>query len=134
MATATGSGVLFALGDVTHTLTGLGALTLLQSAEVGFESDEELIKDANGNTKAVVKYDIKKKATLEFVPTSGTNSATLAVTAWPTIGSTITITDALFTPIQGAWLVDALNLTRSNTKALMARLNLSNYIDGSVPA
>lgn len=129
-----GSGILFALGDVNVTLTGLGSLSLLQSCEVSFEAEEEVIKDSSGNTKNVTKYDRRKKATLEFIPTSGTNTGTVVVTDYPAIGTTITITDANYTPIQGAWIVDALNLTRSNTKALMARINLTNHIDGGIPA
>ena len=57
MGTFVGSGILFGVGDITATLTGLGALTLLQSTEVNYEADEELIKDANGNTKAIAKQN-----------------------------------------------------------------------------
>jgi hypothetical protein len=135
MATFTGTGILFAVGDVTHTISGIAAfnLALLQSVDYNEESDKEEIKDSVGNTKSVAYYDRKAKATLEFVPNTGTNTGTVTITTWPTIGTTITITDAIFAPIGAAWIVDGLNLTRSNTKALMARINLARYIDGAIP-
>ncbi len=128
-----GAGILFAIGDVNVTLTGLGALTLLQSSEVTHEADEELIKDSTGSTRSIAKYDLRSKAVLEFVPTAGTQTGTVAVTAWPTIGSTIAFTDSTFTPIAGNWIVDGLNFSRSNTRALMCRINLSKYTDNTIP-
>ena len=50
-----------------------------------------------------------------------------------TAGVTLAITDATFTPIGVTWLVDSLQLTRSNTKALMARISLSRYLQNSIP-
>jgi len=129
-----GSGILFGTGSTVATLTGLGSLTLLQSSDFSSEADEELIKDASGNTSGVIKYDHRAKATLEFIPTSGSNVGTLAVTAYPSAGATLALTDALFTPIDETWIVDGVNFTRSNTKALMARINLSRYLQNGVPA
>ena len=131
-----GSGILFGTGSTVGTLTGLGSLTLLQSSDYSSEADEELIKDASGNTSGVIKYDHRAKATLEFIPTSGSNVGTLVVTAslFPSAGATLALTDALFTPLGGTWIVDGVSCPRSNTKALMARINLSRYLQNSVPA
>ena len=132
--TVNGAGVLFGIGDLASaTLVGIGALTLLQSCEVSNESDEELIKDSAGSTKTVVKYDLKSKAVLEFIPTSGTQTGTVSVTAWPTVGATLALSDTTFAPISATWVVDAMNFSRSNTRALMCRINLSRYLDNTVP-
>jgi hypothetical protein len=124
---------LFGTDSTSATLTGLGTLTLLQGSEAGHEADEELIKDGAGNTKTVCKYDHRIKAQLEFVPTTGSNVGTLAVTGYPSAGTTLALTDALFTPIAGTFIVDGISFTRSNTKALMARMNLSKYLQNSLP-
>lgn len=133
-----GTAVLWGLSDIAGvTLSASLTNLLFQSAEVNEESQEELIKDASGNTKAVAKYDIARKATLEFVPTGGTAVATggtITISSWPTAGTTLTITNSTFTPIGGAWIVDSWNWTRSNTRAAMARVSLSRYVDNSVPA
>ncbi len=128
-----GYGILFGVGSSTATLTGLGTMALGQSQEFNAEADSELVKDANGNTAQATYYDHRSKATLEFVPTSGTNVGTLAVTSWPSIGTTLAITDALFTPIGVTWIVEGVQLTRSNTKALMARINLARFLQNSIP-
>lgn len=129
-----GSGILFGTSSTAATLTGLGTLTLLQSSEVAGEADEYLVKDGAGNTKGVAKYDHREKATLEFIPTSGSNVGTLAVTSYPSAGVTLALTDALFSPLNSTWIVDNCSLTRSNTAALMARISLSRYLQNSVPA
>lgn len=129
-----GCGILWGLNDMTlASLTGFGAFTLLQSNEYSEEAEKEEIKDSSGVTKAVAYTDRKAKATLEFIPTAGTNVGTLSVTAWPSVGTTLTVTDALFVPMAVTWLVDGVSFTRSNTKALMARINLSRYLEGAIP-
>jgi hypothetical protein len=128
-----GSGILFGTDSTTATLTGLGTLTLLQGSEVGHEAQKEEIKDGAGNTKGLCYYDHANKAQLEFIPTSGSNVGTLAVTTFPSAGVTLALTDSLFSPIAGTFVVDGVTFTRSNTKALMARINLSRYLQNSVP-
>jgi hypothetical protein len=128
-----GNGILFGTGSSAATLTGLGSLSLSQSQDYNAESDEELIQDASGNVSAVVKYNHRAKATLEFIPTSGSNTGTLSVTTWPSAGATLAITDSTFQPIGVTWLVDSLQLIRSNTKPLMARISLSRYIQNAIP-
>jgi hypothetical protein len=129
-----GRGVLFGLNDITAvSLAGLCQLTDAQSQEITEESDEELVKDANGVTKAVNKFDIRRKMTLEFIPTSGTNTGTLTAHATAWVGATLTITNAIFAPAGGTWIIDGVSWPRANNRALMARFNLSRYVDGSLP-
>jgi hypothetical protein len=129
-----GYGIQFGTDGVTaSTLTGLGTLSLLQSGEYNAEADEEIILDNTGNTATVVKRDHKSKATLEFIPTLGTNAATLTIGSWPSAGVTLALTDSAFTPFADTWIVDNLQLSRSNTKALMARISLSAYLSNNIP-
>lgn len=128
-----GYGILFGNGHVAATLTGLGTLALSQSAEYNSESDEELALDATGSVGMVAKYNHRAKATLEFIPNSGTNTGTLTISSWPSAGSTLALTDAQCVPFGVTWLVDSLQLTSSNTKALMARISLSRYLANSIP-
>jgi len=133
MSTRIGTGNLFGLADVTAvSIAGLCQLTHIQSLEVSEESDEEPTKDGNGNTKVVNKYDLKRKATIEFVHTSG-STADAVVTSYPSIGATISIANTTFIPIAGAWVVDNLNWSRGNTRSLMGRISLTRYIDGAIP-
>jgi len=131
--TYNGLGVLWGLSSTIGTITGLGALSLAQSEEATLSADEELIRDPDGNTKTVVKYDHKAKATLEFIPTSSSNTGTITVTMIPA-GATVAITDANLTTVGGTWIVDDCVAVRSNTKELMARVSLSKYITNTVPA
>jgi hypothetical protein len=136
MAQFFGYGILFGVGSSAATLSGLGTLSLGQSQEYNSESDEDLVLDSSGNVAAVAKFNHRAKATLEFVPTTGTNTAntgTLTVSSWPSAGSTLAITDALFQPLGVTWIVDSLQLTRSNTSKLMARISLSRYLVNSIP-
>ena len=127
-----GSGILFGTNSTSGTLTGLGTLVLLQGLETTDSSDEELVQDQSGNVAQVTKYNHKRKATLDFVPTSSSNTGTISVTA-VTAGVTVALTDSSFTPISDTFIVDELALTRSNTKALMAKISLSTYLQNNVP-
>jgi len=131
-----GTAVSWGLSDIAGVSLSASLNNLLfQSAEINEETQEELMRDAGGSVKAVAKYDVSRKATLEFIPTGGTaTGGTITVSSWPTAGTTISITNTTFTPIAGAWIVDSWNWTRGNTKALMARVSLSKYVDNSVPA
>jgi|DEB19_MinimDraft_3_1074340.scaffolds.fasta_scaffold102251_2 hypothetical protein len=131
--TFVGSGIAFGTSSTSSTLTGLGTITLLQSAEMGAEADEYLVKDGDGNTKGVAKYDHRLKGTIEFVPTSGSNAGTLAITSYPSAGVTISLTDALISPFNATFIVDGVTFSRSNTAALMARISISRYLQNSVP-
>jgi hypothetical protein len=133
MAAYKGYGIAWGNAGVACTAGGLGVMTLLQSREYSGESSEELIPDASGNTATVVKYDHRIKSSFEFYPTSGTNAATCTVTTWPTAGDTISVTDANFNPGGTTYVVDGCTVTGGNTRALMARINLTKYVPNSIP-
>jgi hypothetical protein len=135
MATVVGSGVLFGCGTTSVTIAGLA--TLIQSTEVSGPAEEERIKDSSGNTKAVAYSDHSREARLEFVPTAGTNTGTLTVTAsvMPSAGTTLAVTDAQFIPIAGTWVCRGEpEWTGSNSRAMMARINLIRFLPNSIPS
>jgi hypothetical protein len=132
--TFVGVGILWGFpGGPTNTLTGLGVLTQLQTSDFGAKAQKDQIKDYQGNTAAVVYTDHEYSLKWDFVVTSGTNSGSLTVASLPAIGSTLAVTDANFTVASTTWLVDDISVSRGNTKAAMATLSLSRYINNSVP-
>jgi hypothetical protein len=134
MSNYVGVGLLWGFpGGPTNTLTGLGVLTQLQSSDFGSKAQKDQIKDSSGNTSAVVYSDHEYSLKWDFVMTSGTNTGNLTVSSLPSIGSTLAVTDASFTPASTTWLVDDITVARGNTKAAMATLSLSRYLTNSVP-
>jgi hypothetical protein len=132
--TFVGVGILWGFpGGPTNTLTGLGVLTQLQSSDFGSKAQKDQIKNSDGNTSAVVYSDHEYSLKWDFVMTSSTNTGTFSVTSLPAIGSTLGVTDANFTPCSVTWLVDDVSVSRGNTKAAMATLSLSRYINVGVP-
>lgn len=133
--TFVGIGVLWAFpGGPASTLTGLGVLTQLQSLEFETKAQKEKIVDGTGSTSAVGYLDPEDNVTLDFIITSGTNTGSLTVTAVPQPGSTLAITDSNFTPISKTFLVNSCPISRANSKAAMAKLDLSRYINNSLPS
>jgi hypothetical protein len=132
--TFVGVGVLWGFpGGPTNTLTGLGVLTQLQSSDFGSKAQKDQIKDTVGNTSAVVYSDHEYSLKWDFVLTSSTNTGNLTVASLPAIGSTLAVTDANFTPASVTWLCDDITVSRGNTKAAMATISLSRYLNNSVP-
>lgn len=132
-----GYGILWGVGSLLGTIAGMGTLALNQDMDFSVEADEDLTKDSSGNTAAVTKYDHKAKANLNFVYTVGTNLGTAqvthALTALALPGVTIALTDANFTPITSAMIIDSIGYTRSNTKAMMAKISLTRYLNNAIP-
>ena len=134
MATITGTAILFGVDSTTATVTGLGAMTLLQGTDNTSDADIEQIRDTTGNTKTLCYYDHKLKASLEFVCCStATGAGAITLSSMPSAGTTLTLTDAMNVPIAGTWLVDSCQLTGSNTKAIMARISLTKYTQNTLP-
>jgi hypothetical protein len=127
-----GIGILFGNGHITGSIAGMGSLTNIQGFDFSTDSDEDITRASDGSTAQVTKYDHRSKGTLEFVPASGTNAGTLGLTA-VTAGMTLALADTLFAQIGATWLVDSCNVISSNTKAAMARISLSRYLDNSIP-
>lgn len=133
MATVVGAGILFGVNGTSVTVGGLA--TLIQGYEVSGPAEEEIVKDSGGDAKAVAYSNHSREARLEFIPTGGTNTANLTISAWPSAGTTLAITDAKFTPVAGTWICRGEpDWTGSNTKAMMARLNLVKFLANSLPA
>ena len=129
-----GVGILWGFpGGPTNTLTGLGVLTQLQSSDFGSKAQKDQIKNTDGNTSAVVFSDHEYSLKWDFILTSGTNAGNLTVATLPAVGSTIAITDSSFSVASATWLVDDISVSRGNTKAAMASLSLSRYLNVGVP-
>lgn len=137
MANVVGVAILHGFpGGNTSTVTGLGNLAQLQSAEFGSTASKEEIKDANGNTSSVVYSDHKYSLVWDFVvqgATATTNAANITISALPSIGSTLSATDSNFSVISAGWLVDDIKVSRGNAKAMMASITISRYLTNSVP-
>ncbi len=133
--TFVGVGILFGFpGGPTGTLTGTGALSQIQSLDFSRKATKEEIKDGSGNTSGVAYSDHQDSATIDFIFTSGTATGSATLTDVPSPGALATLTDANFTPISKTLLIDEFTVTRGNTKALMAKVSLSRYINNSLPS
>jgi hypothetical protein len=133
----TGIGILFGFpGGPTGTLTGV-AIGNVQSLDFTRKSQKEQTKDGNGNTAGVAYYDHEDSATIDFVfsgSTTAIGNTTMLETAVPTPGALATLTDTSFTALTKTLLVDEFSVTRGNTKAMMAKVSLSRYINNSLPS
>jgi hypothetical protein len=70
---------------------------------------------------------------IDFVANSGTNVGNITVASLPAIGSTLAFTDGNFTPFSSTFMLDDVSVSRGNTKAMMAKLTLSRYLNNGVP-
>ena len=132
--TFVGVGILWGFpGGPSNTLAGLGVLTQLQLSDFGSKAQKDQIKNSDGNTSAVVYSDHEYSLKWDFVMTSGTNAGNLTVASLPAIGSTLAVTDTSFSVATVTWLVDDVSVSRGNTKAAMATLSLSRYLNVGVP-
>ena len=122
-----GTNILWGVNSTVATLTGLGALTLLESRDHSAEADKDEVRDVNGNVKTVTYYNKRDTASLRFAV------AQTYVSFLPSIGATLAITDAAYVPMGQTWIVDKVATQATNTKALMATLDLIRYTDGAVP-
>jgi len=130
-----GVSVLWGLpGSAGQTVTGLGTLSQLQSSEFSSKAQKDQIKDTVGNTSAVVFSDHEYSLKWDFIPTStATNAGNLTVASLPAIGSTIVVADASFSVVSTTFMVDDITVSRGNTKAAMATISLSRFLNNSVP-
>jgi len=132
--TFVGVGILWGFpGGPTNTLTGLGVLTQLQSSDFGSKAQKDQIKNSDGNTSAVVFSDHEYSLKWDFVLTSSTNTGNLTVASLPAIGSTLVVSDTSFSVASLTWMVDDISVSRGNTKAAMATISLSRFINVGVP-
>ena len=130
-----GVGILFGFpGGPTGTLVGTAALSQIQSLDFARKATKEQIKDGNGNTSGVAYSDHEDSVTLDFIYSSGTATGSATLTDVPSPGNLVTLTDANFTPLTKTLLLDEFSASRGNTKAMMAKVTLSRYINNSLPS
>ena len=115
------------------TLTGLGVLSQIQSLDLSAKAQKEQIKDAVGNTSAVAFTDHEQNVKLDFIPTSSTNTGNFTISSLPAIGATVALADTSFSVITATFMVDDVSIARGNTKAAMATISLSRYLNNTVP-
>ena len=130
-----GVSVLWGLpGSAAQTLTGFGTLSQLQSSEFSSKSQRDQIKDTVGNTSAVIFSDHEYSLKWDFIPTTtATNAGNLTIASLPAIGSTLAVSDASFSVTTATFMVDDITVSRGNTKAAMATISLSRFLNNSVP-
>lgn len=130
----TGVGILWGFpGGAPATLTGLGVMSQIQSLDFNSKAQKDQIKDGVGNTSAVVFSDHEYSNKIDFIPTSSSNAGNLTISSLPAIGATVALTDASFSVISATFMVDDISISRGNTKAAMATISLSRYLNNSVP-
>ena len=130
-----GVGVIFGFpGGPTNTLTGFANLSQLQSSEFELSTEVAQVKNKDGATSAVVFSDAGHSLKWDFIVSSGTTAGNITVTALPTIGQTLAVTDANFTPASATWLVmPPLTVSRGNTDVAKASLNLKRWLENTIP-
>jgi hypothetical protein len=133
--TFTGVGILwgFPSTPTATTLTGLGVLSQIQSLDLNVKAQKDQIKDGVNNTSAVVFSDHEQNVKIDFIPTSSTNTGNFTISSLPAIGATVALTDASFSVISATFMVDDVTISRGNTKAAMATISLSRYLNNTVP-
>lgn len=122
-------------GGPSATLTGLGSLSQIQGLDFSAKAQKDEVKDGTGNTSGVVYSDEVHNASLDFIMSNtATIDGSMPISSVPSPGALITLVDSLMVPMGKVWLLDDVNITRSNTKAAVAKLTLCRYIANSVPA
>lgn len=117
-----GVGVCWGVGTTAvSTVTGA-----LQTRDHTLRADMDETRNGEGVVVQKTYYNPTEEASFEFVA-SGTNGGTVTPTL-PAIGSLLTVTDTVYTPISGsAWLVDEVSTAGSNTSAVRITLRMTKY-------
>ena len=103
---------------------------ILQSADIELASDEEQVRDAAGVLASRAFYNPSSKATLEYIPTGASISASLTNTTLPAIGSILSITACANIPslVKTNWVVvPGGKISGSNTSAKKITINLEAH-------
>lgn len=128
MPTTLGSAIIWGNASTNQTLTGLGPLTLLEGREHSRQADKDETRDADGDVSAVAYYNENETVSLRFA------IAQSSCTGLPSMGSTLTLVDTNYTAVAAKWIVEKVNTTGTNTKAVMAAVDLQRYISNAIPA
>tara|TARA_Y100000593_G_C4048620_1_gene208611 strand:- start:42 stop:488 length:447 start_codon:yes stop_codon:yes gene_type:complete len=135
MATFKGLACFWGLDGVTYTGFASGATGQTQTADLSVTADEKMIRDADGDVKAIVYYNASRTLDLEIVPTGATQAAarTAGASFVMPSGTKITVADTEGAEIDaadgsggaGEYLVRESSLSRSNENE--ARISVSLY-------
>ena|ERR1035437_3352882 len=118
-----GVNINFGIGSTITSVTGL-----FQTNDHGIESDNEIIRDGNGNEIEKTFYGFKQTATFDYVATQAGSPTGTATVTYPTIGTMVTVADTNYTNIAGTnWLIDNVDSKRSNTAAVRVTIKMTAY-------
>ena len=116
--TVKGMGVAWGITTSGYAYTGAATALNVKSQEQNLTKDAELVevKDANGETAALVFFNPTSEVTLRVYPFHATslNSAATAAAALPAVGDKFTITDASDASMAGDYVVMRVGKTRSS--------------------
>lgn len=118
-----GISVNFGLGPTITSVVGS-----FQTNDHGLEMDNEVIRSGDGTSVEKTFYDYKETATFEYVATAvGGPSGTGTVTT-PGVGDLVSVSDSQYPAINHTnWLVDTVDIKRSNTAAVRVTLKMTQY-------
>lgn len=117
-----GVGVNFGIASGVTNVTGL-----FQTNDHGLTSDNEIIRDGTGAEVEKTFYAFKMTGTFEYVATGAGPSGTVTVT-YPAVGQMVSVTDSLYPAVAGTiWLVDSVDVKRSNVAAVRVTLKMTLY-------
>jgi hypothetical protein len=118
-----GVNINFGIGSTVTSVTGL-----FQTNDHALESDNEIIRDGTGAESEKTYYAFKQTATFEYVATQSGAANGAATVSPPLVGALITVTDTNYPLIaESSWLLDNVDIKRSNTAALRVTLKLTFY-------
>jgi hypothetical protein len=125
MATTVGKYIIFGNPTIAATITGMGSLNLLQSAEFNEASDAEEVRDFDGDVASKTFYNKRARLNLDWVLTSGT-AAALTVGAVLSPGTTLVVADSKLNVVSTTYMVseEGVTISTSNTGAARARISL----------
>ena len=135
MATCKGLACFWGLNGVTYSGFASGATGQTQSADLSVTADEKMIRDADGDVKAIVYYNAHRTLDLQITPTGASQAAARTAGAafvMPS-GTKITVVDSEGAEIDaadgagsaGEYLVRESSLSRSNENE--AQISVSLY-------
>ena len=135
MATFKGLACFWGLNGVTYSGFASGATGQTQSADLSVTADEKMIRDADGDVKAIVYYNAHRTLDLQITPTGASQAAARTAGAafvMPS-GTKITVVDSEGAEIDsdegagsaGEYLVRESSLSRSNENE--AQISVSLY-------
>ena len=117
-----GVGVNFGIATGITNVTGL-----FQTNDHGLTADTEIIRDGTGAEVEKTYYAFKMTGTFEYVATGAGPSGISAVTA-PAVGQMVTVADTNYSAINASiWLVDSVDVKRSNVAAVRVTLKMTLY-------